>query len=370
MLFNKTDDELFYELNPKYYRRFVSAKQFPDVNILAQKIPVEKPDNSYRIFVIGDHTLCSSFPDANETPLIEDFRDEDGTLFDFVQLAVPYTNSFAVRRLVKNAGKYDADACVIFTGSNEYYGIPRKSDWMQDIDNYWGLGLYVTMKNHRFMQVLDRFVYLKKEAQTTFPPENIDEWTVPYDSEAFWEPIQYFERNMKGLSQKSKCPLILVTLPVNIVSMPYRSMFVDKELKDEKFARECAVLVDNSDPFTIERWINDLEAWEPGTSIFYYCKAMIAEGEGKSEEALSYYKKALEEDAFRVRMNQEIHNIIKNTSEYPNIELIDLSSYMNSMADNGLTIDRYFTDGIHLNERGKKIVLDQIRSRIESYINQ
>ncbi len=369
LLFNKSEDGLYYQLNPIYYRRFISAKQFPDVNILPQKIPIDKPENSYRIFIIGDQTLCSSFSDANEKPLIEDYTDEDGTYYDFVQLAVPFTNSFAVKRLLKNSVKYEADACVVVTGGNEYYGIPRKSDWLQDIENYWGLNFYVSMKNHRFIQVLERFVYIKKENQNVFPPENIDDWIIPYDSQVFWEPVNYFQRNLFKISQKSECPIFLVSMPVNIVATPYRSLFVDKELKDEDFARECAVLVDNADRFTIERWINDLEAWEPGTSIYYYCRAVIAEKEGKYEEALNNYNMALETDAFRVRINQEIYNIMLEISREQNIELIDLLNHMNTISDNGLDIDKYFIDGIHLNQRGKEIVLNRIRASLESFFN-
>ncbi|MEA2077578.1 MAG: tetratricopeptide repeat protein [Candidatus Marinimicrobia bacterium] len=369
-LFSKSENGQYYKLNPLYYRRFISAEQFPDVDIFPQEISREKSENSYRIFLIGDQTLCSAFPEINNEQILPDFKDDNSIYYDIVQLAVPFTNSFAIKRLVTCVNRYEADACVVITGGNEFYGIPRKSVWMQDIDNYWGLDLYVTMKNHRFIQILDRFIYLKKESQSVFPPVDPDKWIVDSGSDTYFESINYFDRNLKKIAKKSDCPIFMVSMPVNIRSRPYRSLFVDKELKDIDFARECAILVNNADRFTIERWINDLEAWEPGTAIYYYCKAMISKHANNKEEALEYYNKALGEDAFRIRMNLDLYQMIKQKSLFENIEHIDLFGRTNAMTENGLNINRYFINGINLNDRGKDIFVSDIRSALINYFNQ
>ena len=370
LLFNKSDNDQYYELNPIYYRRFVSPKQFPDVEILPQEISREKPANSYRVFLIGDQTLCSAFPDINKEQIIPDFNDEDSVHYDIVQLVVPYTNSFAMRRLVSCINRYNADACVVVTGGNEFYGIPRKSIWMQDIDNYWGLNFFIRMKNHRFIQILDRFIYTKKEPQEVFPPRDPDEWIVAYESNSYLESRSYFERNLKNIAKKSECPVFFVSMPVNIKTRPYRSLFDDKELQDEKFAQECAILVHNADRFTIERWIDDLKAWEPETAIYYYCKAMISEHEENTEEALEYYRKALELDAFRVRMDSQFYELIRQNSISENIEHIDLQARINEMSNAGLSINRYFSNGINMNTHGKELFTEQIRSALIDYFNQ
>jgi len=290
--------------------------------------------------------------------------------YDIVQLVVPYTNSFAINRIVSSVGRYEADACVIVTGGNEFYGIPRKSAWMQDIDNYWGLNFFITMKNHRFIQILDRFIFLKKEPQITFPPQDPDEWIVAYESNEYLESRSYFERNLENITQKSDCPIFLVSMPVNFKAKPYRSFFDDKELQDDILAQECAILVDNSDRFTIERWINDLKAWEPETAIYYYCKAMIAEHAGSPEEAFQYYIKALELDAFRVRMDPRFYELIKLNANAENTEHIDLLARINEMSPAGLSITRYFKNGINMNTRGKDLFAEQIRSTLIDYFNQ
>ncbi len=370
LLFNQSDNAQNYELNQIYYRRFISPKQFTNVDILPQEIPMEKPENSYRIFLIGDQTLCSAFPDINKEQIIPDFKEEDSVYYDIVQLVVPYTNSFAVKRLVSSINRYEADACVVIMGGNEFYGIPRKSAWMQDIDNYWGLNFFVSMKNHRFIQILDRFIFLKKEPQEVFPPRDPDEWIVAYESNNYMESRSYFERNLKKIAKKSDCPIFFVSMPVNIKTPPYRSFYDDKELQDDSFAQECEILVDNVDRFTIERWIDDLEAWEPETAIYYYCKAMISEHAGDDEEALKYYEKALELDAFRIRMDPQFYGLIKQSSMLENIEHIDLQARINEMSNAGLSVDRYFSNGINLNTAGKDLFTAQIRSTLVDYFNQ
>ena len=370
LLFNESANGKNYELNPIYYRRFVSAEQYPNIDLLPQSIPIEKPDNSYRIFLIGDQTLCSTFPEINKKAILQDFSDRTGKQYDIVQLAVPLTNSFAVKRLVQCVNRYKADACVIVTGGNEIYGIPRKSAWMQDIDNFRGLGLYVTMKNHRFVQTLERFIYVKKTPQTVFPPENLDEWVVEYNSESYLKAGNYFDRNLKKIAKRSKCPIFMVSVPSNIKYVPYRSLFADKELNDAELAKECAILVANADPFTIDRWIDDLESWEPQSAIFYYCKAMIEENEGRIEEALDYYNKALELDAFRVRFDRDMYlNIVKYETA-AQINHIDLYKICNESSQNGRYINQYFTDGIALNKKGEELFKSQVKSALIDYFNQ
>lgn len=369
MLFNKADDAAYYELNPQYYKRFVAAKQFPEVEILPQTIPIKKPENSIRIFLIGDQSLCSAYPDANKQQIIADFE-HDGINVDIVQLAVPLTNSFAVKRLVKCIGKYDADACVIVTGANEFYGLPRKSTWMQDINNYWGLGWYVTMKNHRFIQVLERFVYTKREDQVQFPPLTPDEWVIKYNSDAYNETQQYFDRNLKKITNTSKFPLFFISLPSNIKYEPYRSLFADKELQDDELARECAVMTARADRFIIDRWIKDLESWEPESAILYYCKAMIAETENKQSEAVEFYNRALELDGFRVRFNRDMYWRLVKYEANDNVEHIDLFKFANEASENGLHIDQYFSDGITLSAKGQELFKSKTRSALLNYFNQ
>ena len=369
MLFKKADDAAYYELNPHYYKRFVSAKQFPEVEILPQTIPLEKPKNTERVFLIGDQSLCSAFPDANKEQILADFEHE-GMNIDIIQLAVPLTNSFAVKRLVKCIGRYDADACVIVTGANEFYGLPRKSTWMQDINNYSGLGWYVTMKNHRFIQVLERFVYMKRDDQEHFPPLTPDEWVIEYDSEAYKESQQYFDRNLKKITKTAKFPLFIISLPSNIKYEPYRSIFADKELQDDELARECAVMTANADRFIIDRWIKDLESWEPESAILYYCKAIIAETEGNQKKALEYYNRAVELDGFRVRFNRDMYwSLVKYETE-DNVVHVDLFKAANEASENGLHIDQYFSDGITLSAKGLELFKSKIRSALQDYFNQ
>ncbi|MDZ7795913.1 MAG: hypothetical protein U5N56_02220 [Candidatus Marinimicrobia bacterium] len=208
-LFELSEDKQHYELNPHYYRRFVSTEQFPDVDILQQRFPKKKDENSKRIFLIGDQSFCSAFPDANKRQIVPDFYGPDSTYYDIVQLAVPLSNSFALQHLVKKLSHYGADAGVILSGSGEFYGLPQKSAWMQDIHNYWGLTMYVNLKAHRFLQLLDRFVYMKKEENTEFPPQDIDEWAISCEAGDFREILAFYERNIQRMTETAEFPLFL-----------------------------------------------------------------------------------------------------------------------------------------------------------------
>ena len=363
-LFRESGDGSHYELNPAYYRRFVSAEQFPDVKVLDQRFPVEKPAGSKRVFLIGDQSFCMLFPEANREQVLRDFYGPDSTRYDIVQIAVPLSNSFALTHIVKKLAFYDADACIVLSGAAEFYGLPQKSGWVRDIDNYWGLRAYVTLKAHRFLQVLDRFVYLKKDGNTRFPPRNIDEWIISGGSPAYEQVLSYYARNLSSMARLAEFPLYFVNPPVNLNRRPYRSDFNDKEMKDEELARECAILVDNADRFSIDRWIGELQAWEPETAIYYYCRAMINERRGEAPEAVGNYEKALALDVFRVRPQPDAAELIREMTAGEAASLIDVQEAMKAHSAEGLNIDRYFRDGLSLNGDGKEIVLSMLRSAL------
>ena len=373
ILFNESENGQNYILNSQYYLRFVSERQFPDLEILPQEISKEKGDDIYRVFLIGDQSMLSAFPEANQKQIIEDFDLPNGKKINIVQLVAPFSNSFATRRLVSCVNRYDADACVLLSGQNEFYGLPQKSAWMQDMENYFGITSYIRMKNHRYIQILDRFLFLKKEPTSQFPPENPDDWIVSFGSEKYEEIKTYFEKNIKTINKISTCPVFYSILPSNYLTPPYRSDFDDKELMDSDFINEFSVLLASADTFTVNRWINDLNAWEPETAVYYYCKGLIAEHDNNAQDAYVNYTKALDLDAFHVRMDNQFKDVIRTYSDQENIELIDLDQRIQAMENSILDIDRYFSDGIRLNEQGKQLFISEIRSKLTAYftsINQ
>ncbi len=366
-LFELSADKKYYELNSHYYRRFISSEQFPDADILQQRFPEKKDENSKRIFLIGDQSFCSVFPDANRRQIVPDFYGPDSTYYDIVQLAVPLSNSFALSHLVKKLSHYGADGCVILSGSGELYGLPRKSAWMQDIHNYWGLTMYVNLKAHRFLQVLDRFVYVKKEKNSEFPPQDIDKWAIPSESGEFREVLAFYERNIQRMIEIAEFPLFFVNLPANIKVRPYRSDFNDKEMRDAEIAKEGAILVDNADRFTVERWIEELEAWESETAIYYYCLAMINERKEEKDKAVKNYEKALRLDVFRVRPQWETDQLIREyTASGENVN-IDVYTEMKKAASDGLKINRFFRDGLALNTSGETFFRQMLKTALTRY---
>ncbi|MBW6458038.1 MAG: tetratricopeptide repeat protein [FCB group bacterium] len=367
-LFLRSEDKQYYDLNPKYYLRYINIKQFPDIPVLDQRFSVDKPENASRIFLIGDHSLSSLFPDANTRKIIPDFYDSTGHYYEIIQLAVPLGNSFSVTSLAREVERYDADALVLISGANEHYGIPRKSPWMQDINNYGGISAYVTLKKYRFLQVLDRFVYLRKDDISTFPPADLDDWSVPYRSREYEETLSHFDRNIRRMTRKADIPLFMVSLPEHIKVPPYRSLFDDKELSDADIAKECAVLVHNADRFSIKRWINDLKAWEPETAIYYYCLGMIAERAGQTEDALKHYRRALELDVFRVRSDPNTNDlIVKHSGEWDGLNLIDVREHMMRTSQNGLRINRYFQNPRALNPSGRELFINEIKKNLTDH---
>lgn len=369
-VFEPSPDKQHYELNANFYKRYMAAEQFDTLVFPHQEFSIHKAAETRRIFLIADQSLFSLCPQAAETPFLSSITGADSLRYEIIQLAVPLTNSFAVRRMAIDIRRYSPDACIIVSGANEFYGLPRKSSWIRDADNYYGISAYVFLKKNRFFQVLERFIYLKNPSPEQFPPKNIDEWGIPRRSGQYAESRSLFQRNLKVLAKNAEIPVFLVTLPVNFKAAPYRSDFSDKELSDAEIIRECAILVSNADRFTLERWISELKAWEPESAAYYYCQAMIDEREEEYTQALEHYKQSVERDIFRARSEPDINEDIRNISSENKAILIDAEAGFLLDSRNGLDIQRYLRDGRRLNTEGerlfKNIILDSLRSYFEN----
>lgn len=369
VLFQKSEDAQRYEINSSHYKRYLSERQFEDMDLLYQDFPIEKETDTYRVFLISDHTIISAFPGSNKEELLSDFKTPDGKTVDIIQLALPFTNSFAIKEMLRSTKKYDPDACIVFTGQNEFYGLPKKSVWMRDIKNYWGLNTYVRMKNHRIIQVLDRFLFLSKDISKEFPPLDIDEWALETDFVDYKEISSNFKKNLISSTKNLDFPIFYVNLPVNIKQQPYRSYFDDKELLDKNFVQECSQLLEKEDTYTLGLWLEDLYAWEPKTAIYYYCKAMIEERNKETTQAVEDYWKAVKLDAFKVRMDQDFRNLLMEVAKESPNKIIDLEAYLLGDCEKYLDCEDYFKNGLELNEKSKKALGELIRDELTEYFS-
>lgn len=365
--FQRSPDKNRYVLNADFYQRFMAPEQFDTLAFPLQEFPVEKAVGTRRIFLVSDQSLFSLFPQAADKPVLTALQDAGRMQYEFIQLAAPLSNSFAVRRLILDVRRYSPDACVILSGANEFYGLPRKSTWIRDSDNYYGIAAYVFLKNNRFFQMLERFVYLKNPSATQFPPQNIDDWGISRGSRTYTESRSMFRRNLDRITGKNHFPVFVLTVPVNIKQMPYRSDFSDKELSDAEIVRECSILVSNTDRFTLERWIGELEAWEPGSAVSYYCRAMISEREEEYGKAIEHYRRALEEDIFRVRSEPEINADIREICQKNGAILIDAEAVFLKESDEGLNIHKFFRNGTALNDHGQSLFRALIEDSLKVY---
>lgn len=367
VLFKESDNAKRFEINSSHYKRYLSEGQFEDMDVVYQDFSKEKDPDTYRVFLISDNTMIAAFPETQKEELLGDFNIPDGKKVDIIQVAVPFTNSFVVKQILASSKKYNPDAYIVFTGQNEFYGLPKKSAWMRDIRNYWGISAYVRMKNLRFIQLLDRFLFLNKDIQQEFPPANIDDWAIEADSIDYKEISSYFNKNLKSINKKLDAPIFYVILPVNITQQPYRSYFDDKELLDQDIAQECFQLLEDTDPYSLNLWLEDLYAWEPKTAIYYYCKARIEVRNKKPDLAVEDYWKAVKLDAFKVRMDHEFKNALIEAGKQGQNKIIDLESYLLGDSEGSLDCKECFTNGLELNKSSKQALLELIRHELSDY---
>lgn len=367
-LFKRSDDS--YALNVHYPARYYSREQFETVSLDSFSVPIEKEEGTRRIFLIGDQSVYSMMSRQQLKDLTEPFKDDSGRINQIYSIIIPYANSFAVNGLARDLKSYSPDAVIALTGMAEFYGLPRRSKWLKDISNYGGVKLYTYLKKYRLVQLLESFLYIEKDAPRDFPPKDIENFVVPYASDLYVITESHFQKNLRNLRHGEEYPLFLVTLPINYKAEPYRSIFEDDEMNDRAIALECSTLLNNSDIFSIQRWLKDLKEWEPGTASYYYCNAKIREKEGDREDALKNYIKSRNMDGFRYLMQSDFNTDIRNACRLWGYELIDAETKLIEDSKNHMSIDNYFYDSSSLNTMGITTLKMMIRDSIKDYFIQ
>ena len=323
------------EVGKKYFQKFEYTAPANDIFL------ADKPENTFRIFVMGSSTVYG-FPYERNMMFsrILHKRLEDAypdKKIEMVNTAITAINSFTLLDFTGQILKYNPDAILIYAGHNEFYGafgigsnetMSRNRDLTQ---------LHIALMDFKIYQLIRNLIAgvsqkirtsSKNEVHGTLMKRMVADKDILLDSEEYNIAMERYRQNMSellGMVKNKNIPVFLSEVVSNINGMkPFNSITTDK--------------------------------LEGANEV--YLKAMAAEEKEDFSGALDLYYKAKDLDCIRFRASEDVNRIINELAgEYGTFKIPMLSWFQNN-SPNKLIGNNLMTEHVHPNIDGEFLMAE------------
>ncbi|MDZ7293047.1 MAG: GDSL-type esterase/lipase family protein [candidate division KSB1 bacterium] len=328
----------YYGVNRNVGRRYFSRIDFvptPRKDLFLK----QKPQNCYRIFVLGGST-AAGFPYGNNLMfsrilhrrLMDTFPDRR---IEVVNTAFTAINSYTLLDFMDEILKQQPDALLIYAGHNEFYGALGVGS-VESFGRYrWMTKTYLALQRLKIVVALGDILRkiikaagpssdldIKSEPTATTMARIVKDKVIPFDSPLYRSgKIQFYEnlREILEKAQKANIPVVLSELVSNI--------------RDQE-------------PFVSVQH----DTLPPAIKVFRHAQAL--ESAGRFEEARKTYYRAKDLDALRFRATEEFNRIIHELAGEFGAAVVPMKSLFEESSPHGLIGNNLIHEHLHPNIDG------------------
>ena len=334
----------YYKCNPKVGRRFfMNQSSIPDPpNDIYFK---EKPENGYRIFVLGGSTTAG-YPYGNNIMftrilhrrLADAIPDKH---IEVVNTATAAINSYTLLDFMDEILKKKPDTILIYAGHNEFYGALGVAS-TETMGKFRSL-IKIILKLRRyktFLLLRNTIWQLRRRVDKLFRRRSVmdpsatlmerlvAEQNIPFDSSVFDAGKEQFKENIREILKKAKkaaVPVIISELVSNVRDQsPFVSVQTDK--------------------------------YPPAERVYELARSMDAEG--KFKEAKQQYYTAKDLDALRFRAPEEFNEIIHRVAGEYDAIIVPMKAYFEAASPEGIIGNHLMLEHLHPNVDGYFVMAD------------
>ncbi len=325
--------EKYMAVNPlvgkKYFQKFEYTAPANDIFL------AEKPQNTFRIFVMGSSTVYG-FPYERNLMFsrILHHQLEDaypGKKIEVVNTAITAINSFTLLDFTDQILKYKPDAVLIYAGHNEFYGAFGIGSNETMSRNHELTKLHIALMDFKIYQLMRNIIAKvsqkiasgkNSEVHGTLMKRMVADNDILLNSEEYKIGMERYRQNMGDILkkfQKENVPVFFSEMVSNVKGLePFNSV--------------------------------STEGLEPAIEV--YKKAQNAEVNGDFDKALEYYYKAKDLDCIRFRASEEVNSIINELADEYKTYKVPMLSWFQSHSPNKLIGNNLMTEHVHPNIDG------------------
>lgn len=335
------NSELFVDMRGEYkeYKqanRFVAVRYFrnaksvpsPSTDLFLKK----KPDNGYRIFVLGGSSaagypygenvmfsrilngwLSASYPDKN---------------IEIVNTAMPAVNSYAMLNFIDEILENEPDLILVYAGHNEYYGALGIGSSVT-FGSYPVL-IYLQLKLQKLKvfqlfqdaiyQISSFFSEAKSTGDATLMERMVEEQSIAYNSDLYKAGISQFETNLAQIIKRVQNHNVKIVIS------------------------ELVSNTGNQHPFV------SVPGEYDASKVYDQADAQLKRQNYDSAKALFYTAK--DYDALRFRAPESFNQLINKLSDEYNFQVVHLKQSFENKSANGIIGDELMLEHLHPNEDG------------------
>lgn len=346
----------YYRCNPDIGKRYF-YRQFTIPDPTKDLFLKEKPENGYRIFVLGGSTTAG-FPYGNNLMFsrilwrkLQDTFPEKR--IEVINTAMAAVNSYTMLDFTDEILEYEPDLILIYAGHNEFYGALGVASFESIGQSRWFIKTYLKIVHLRLFRLLREFISKLKsifkrdnanypeDLTATLMERIVSEQVIPLESELYEQGKKQFISNIEEILQiaaQANVPVVLSELVSNVGDQP---------------------------PFRSVK----LDTFPPAKQV--YQQAQELEAKGNYEEARKLYFRAKDLDALRFRATEDFNTIIHESVSKHKFPVVPMKRIFESHSSNGIIGNKLMLEHLHPNVDGNFLMAEGFYQmmREEGYIS-
>ncbi len=365
----------YYAINPELGTRYFPATGVKPAVAYTDVMLKEKPDDAFRIFVLGGSTAAGypyqyngSISSVLRAILAEYYPDR---YIEVINLAMPAVSSYTVRDIALQLGGFHPDLLLIYAGHNEFYGGLGVGSTESLGNSRFLVNLYLRLSRFKVFQLVQAGINGFKgmlnseevsEAQRsgTLMEQMAQKRTIPYNSKLFKKAANIFHDNIADVidfANQEQIPVLIGEIASNVRDQPpFVDVFANQAIKNRwELQFNSAKKAFNSQKFVeAEHIVQACIALDSLPASQYFLLGEIHEALGDTVSAYGAFYRAKDFDGLRFRAAEEINSKIRELSNCDNVSLVPIKHIFEQHSSNGII--------------GKSLMLEHLHPNLSGYI--
>ncbi len=350
--------------------------------------PVQKPENSFRIFCVGGSTTVG-YPYGYVGSFSSFLRDRLKAVFperhiELINLGMTATNSFTALDIARELPEYSPDLILVYDGHNEFYGAfgvaSRESMAGSRSLTFFSLRLlrfktYLLMRDG-LRRVRSIFSGKAADGDTGTMMERLAKGQyIPLQSQVYRDGLETFRENvlaLKELCETNDIPLVLSTQASNLrdqppfVSTPLGDLPPDQRSEfNEHFNKGLTEWMEgriDSSPLHFQRSLT----YDSLNADARYRLAQALDSLHDNAGAMREYVKARDCDQLRFRTSSDFNFMLRSMGNATSTFVVDVESVFAAHSPDGIIGKELILEHLHPNERGYFLMAKAYGSTLRS----
>lgn len=362
-----------YEIAPARLKFFAS-----------ESFPVEKPENQFRIFVLGGSTVQgrpysieTTFGTWLELGLLADNPEQS---WDVVNCGGLSYASYRLVPILEEVLSYDPDLIILCTGHNEFLE-DRSYEHLKPDSSFDHVAMNVSANSHLFH--LMRGAISPAETSQSPKPQlqrevdailDYNDSLKAYHRDDPWRAqiVKHFDfnlRRMLDLCREQDVPAILIRPPANLADSPPFKSEVSEDLTGKQ-AKQLRSLIDEAR----ENYRNHLSASiaaleeavkiAPRFALAWYELGQCYLTRQRNEKAKIAFLRARDEDICPLRIVTELEEVILKIAQVTQTPFLDAYKLLEARSRSGMLDSQWLADHVHPTVAGHQLIAEALQQKM------